>query len=118
MSKGLVTIQGKNGEVFYIEVEESLMAPKTEVSSRFFQSLPISKIERFGELADFVVNRAGEVIEKVKSLPANLHPDKFTVTFAVGLEGKGQVPCLVSAGANANLTVTCEWSKKESSVKP
>lgn len=112
MGKGLITMEGKDGEIFFIEVEESLTAPKIEATGRYFQSLPVFKIEHFSQLADFVANRAGEIIEKVKSLPANLHPDKFTITFGIGLEAKGQVPCLVSGGANSNLTVTCEWTKK------
>ncbi|MCL0029747.1 hypothetical protein M1N19_02115 [Dehalococcoidia bacterium] len=110
MATQLVRMRGKDGEEFYIEIDNERVAP-AEALGPYAAGISMPKVEEFAQVAEFIANRVGEIAEKVRVLSKEAVPDKLTIAFAVGLEGKASALCLLESSAKANVQVTCEWSK-------
>ena len=111
MATKLIQIKGMDGEEFYIEVNPERSAPIPEWSGPYAAAISIPKVERFAQVAEFISNRVGEIAAKLRDLSIDSAPDKVTITFGVGLEGKASALCLLESSAQASMKVTCEWSK-------
>jgi len=106
-------MKGDNEEIFYIEVDDELRIPVPDVAGPYAASIRIPNIDKFAQVAQFIVSRADEIGQSIARLAAASRPDKLTVTFAVALEGKAHAFVLLEGSAKASVQVSCEWVVKK-----
>ena len=62
-------------------------------------------------IGDFIASQAGELVTKVKEMKDVARPSSISITFSIGVDGELGLPFVAKGGADANFSITIEWSE-------
>lgn len=110
---GLTKILATNGSEIYIQYDETDSDELYAVGYHHVEDI-VERTERFKELmASTVSGYSDAVLNAVKTGMKDHPPDRVALQFGLQLGGEAGVPFVTKGTAQANVSVTVEWTAKK-----